>query len=68
MKTRAHQHNLLDQRRLEREVELVIRAGGAYPARIVSELLLELGNRIVPIRSGPRLQRSGGLGLLTASD
>jgi transposase len=24
--------------------------------------------RIVPIRSGPRLQRSSGLGLLTASD
>ena len=35
-----------DRLRLERDVEHVIQCGGAYPARIVVQLLLDVGDKI----------------------
>ncbi len=46
MKTRAHEHNPLVRLRLEREVEHAIKLGGAHPERVVTEILLGVGERI----------------------
>ena len=46
MKTRAHEHNPLVRLRLEREVEHAIKLGEAHPERVVTEILLGVGERI----------------------